>query len=127
METKKLLQELHSDNMLWLNKLAFYEDEIEFLRRQVERTLQKSDDDKVLALGESYLNRLTIQQHEIHNIRDRVRMDERELALVEMANPQAINDYFPDETAEREAMETFERLYFDLKAELMEFFSKTRR
>lgn len=127
METKKLLQELHSDNLTWLNRLAFYEDEIEFLRKQLERIAAKSNDDKVLALCESYLNRLTIQRHEIHEIRDRVRMDERELALTEMANPNAVNDYFPDETEEREAMETFEKLYFSFKEELLEFFSKIKR
>ncbi len=127
METKKLLRELHTDNMTWLNKLAFYEDEIEFLRKQVEKVAAKSDDDKILALCESYLNRLSIQRHEIHTIRDRVRMDERELALAERANPKAMNAYFPDETEEREAMETFERIYTELKEELLEFFSKTKR
>ncbi len=127
METKKLLQELHSDNLTWLNRLAFYEDEIEFLRKQVEKIAAKSNDDTALALCESYLNRLTIQKHEIHEIRDRVRMDERELALTEMTNPNAVNDYFPDETEEREAMETFEKLYFGFKEELLEFFSKIKR
>lgn len=128
METKKLIQELHADNLEWLNRLSFYEDEILFLQHHIDQIAAKYNTDKVLALWESFNNRLTIQRNEIHKIRDEVRMQERALALEEIADPVGAEArYYPDEEEQRAEMETFEKLYFDLKEDLLQFFSKVRR
>lgn len=128
METKKLIQELHADNVEWLNRLSFYEDEILFLEHQLAKITFKNTADTVLALCESFTNRLTIQRDHIHRIRDEVKMQERALALTEIADPLGSETrYYPDEEAEREDMENFERIYADLKEDLLQFFSKIRR
>lgn len=128
METKKLIQELHADNLEWLNRLSFYEDEILFLQHQIDKIAAKNKADNVLALCESFTNRLTIQRNEIHKIRDEVKMQERALALEEIADPVGSeNRYYPDEEIERAEMDTFEHIYADLKEDLVQFFSKLRR
>ncbi len=128
METKKLLQELHTDNREWLNRLSFYEDEIVFFTNQLEQLAGKSDHETILALCESYLNRLSIQRNQIHKIRDEVRMKERNLVLAEKADPAAADAYeFPDEASERAQMATFEEIYRKLKEEIYQFFGKVKR
>lgn len=128
METKKLIQELHADNLEWLNRLSFYEDEILFLQNQVEKIAAKNTADSILALCESFTNRLTIQRNYIHQIRDGVKMQERSLVLEEIADPVAAeNRYYPDEEEQRMDMEKLERIYADLKADLLQFFSKLKK
>lgn len=125
MDTKKLIQELHADNLEWLNRLLFYEAEILFLQTQLEKVASKNTAENILALCESFTNRLIIQRNKIHQIRDRVRMQERSLVLEEIANPvNAETEYYLDEVEEREEMQTFERLYTELKEDLLHFFSK---
>lgn len=128
METKKMIQELHADNLEWLNRLSFYEDEILFLHHQIDKIASKNSADNVLALCESFTNRLTIQRNKIHQIRDEVRMQERALALEEIADPVGADTrYYPDEEEERAEIDTFEKIYADLKEDLLNFFSKLRR
>jgi uncharacterized damage-inducible protein DinB len=128
METKKLIQELHADNREWLNRLSFYEDEILFLQHQVDKIALNNTADHILALCESFTNRLLIQRNHIHELRDEVKMKERVLALEEIADPVgAETRYYPDEEEEREDMEKFEQIYADLKEDLLQFFSKLRR
>lgn len=128
METKKLLQELHTDNREWLNKLSFYEDEILFFKNQIEQVANKKDDETILALCESYLNRLSIQRDQIHKIRDEVNMQERNIVIAEKTDPVvASKKFYPDEAKEREEMVTFESLYAELKNEIYQFFGKIKR
>ena len=128
MEMKKRIQELHADNREWLNRLSFYEDEILFLQHKIDKIASKNTADNILALCESFSNRLLIQRTHIHEIRDEVKMQEHVLALEEIADPiGAETRYYPDEEEEREDMVKFERIYADLKEDLLQFSSKLRR
>lgn len=125
MSNKHHLYELHADNKEWLNRLAFYLDELAFLEHRVQEVAGKYTDRDVLAQCDSYGNRLTIQRNEIHRLKEAIKSKEELLERAVFDNPVAVDHrVFPDEEKEREAMGNFDQIYYDLRKELIAFFAK---
>lgn len=125
MSTKNHLYELHADNKEWLNRLAFYADELTFLEHRLQEVASKYTDRDILALCDSYGNRLTIQRNEIYRLKETIKSKEELLEKAVFDNPVAVDHReFPDEEKERDAVANFELIYYNLRKELIAFFSK---
>lgn len=67
METKKVY-DLHEENKEWLNKLAFYKDELKVMQNRVSEIAAKNTAKDVLASVEHFQNQLIIQRNNIDEL-----------------------------------------------------------
>lgn len=122
---KQHIFELHADHKEWINRLAFYKDEVDFLERRLLEVAGKYTNAEILAACDSLANRLTIQRSEMHRLKEAIKGKEELLEHSAIENPTAIDRrLFPPEVRERQAMENFEDIYHDLRKELIVFFGK---
>lgn len=119
-ERRVHLTDLHSDHRIWLNALAFYKEEIGILEHRLQEIAERNTGTDVLAELEQFQNRYIRQREVIDGLRHDVMVHEDALMREAREHPIAIDHrLFKDHTARREAMERFEELYRQLKAELM--------
>ncbi len=122
---KQHIYEQHAEHKEWINRLAFYKDEVAFLERRLLEIAGKYTNPEILATCDSLTNRLTIQRSEIHRLKEAIKGKEELLEHSVLENPTAIDRrLFPVEVRERQAMENFEDIYHDLRKELVAFFGK---
>lgn len=125
METKKTIYQLNDEHRIWLNKLDFYKDEIKIMQNRISEIAKKNTSKEVLSFVEHFQNQLIIQKEQTdilsHNIRSHVAYLEEEAN----ANPTAIDHVkFQDHDVQRTNIETFEKIFDDLRKELISFASK---
>lgn len=124
-DSKANLYELHNQNKEWINALAFFKDEVNFLENRLKEIAGKYTDHDLLAQCDSFFNRLTIQKSEIHRLKEAIKGKETLLGAEITHNPVAVDHReFAPEEREREAMENFESIYHDLRKDLISFFAK---
>jgi hypothetical protein len=125
METKKTIYQLNDEHRTWLNKLDFYKDEISIMQNRISEIAKKNTSKEALSFVEHFQNQLIVQKEQLdilgHNIRSHAAYLEEEAN----ANPVAIDHKkFQDHSNQRENMETFEKIFEDLRKELISFVSK---
>lgn len=119
------LSDLHSDHRIWLNALAFYQEEIGILEHRLQEIAARNTGADVLAELEQFQNRYIAQREVIDGLRHDLVVHEQALVREAREHPIAIDHrLFHDHVAQRAAMERFEELYRQLKAELMRWLAK---
>ncbi len=119
------IADLHSDHVLWLNTLAFCKQEITILERRMEEIAARNTHTDVLAELEHFQNQYIRQREVIDELSHDLKEHEHLLAEEAKEHPIAIDHrLFADHTAQRDAMATFEKIYFELKAEFMHWLVK---
>lgn len=125
MDSKKTIYQLHEEHKTWLNMLLFYKDELSIMAKRISEIAQKNTSKEVLALVERYQNQLIIQKEQIDILNHEIRAHESQLEAAVKQNPTAIDHrQFPDHPKQRESVETFEKMFNDLRGELIRFLSK---
>ena len=125
METKKTINELHEDHMIWLNKLAFYKDEILIMQNRIAEIAKKNTSKEVLAFVEHFQNQLIVQKEQIDILNHDIKDHESFLEYKANKNRASIDEKkFGDHTAHRNNIENFEKIFNDLRKELIAFLSK---
>ncbi len=125
METQKI-EVLHSEHQEWLNRLSFYKDDIEVLKHRIEEVAVKNTKTEVLAMVEHFQNQFIIQRNEIDEFWHEIKQHENEIEKEAEKNDVALNRRrLADHPAMRERMERFEKIFHDLRVELLNFLSKT--
>lgn len=130
MATKHIyLKDLHFDNQLWINELSFYKQEIGLLENQLAVVLSRNTTTDATAPAERFQNQFIRQREVIDILAHDIK--ERENWLVDYAknNGTAIDHiYFDDRQADhdaiRERMDTFKKIYSELKADFFAFVGK---
>jgi hypothetical protein len=118
------ISDLHSDHQLWLNSLSFYKEEISILERRLEEVAKRNSESEVMAQLEHFQNQYIRQREVIDELRHDIKQHENALESSVKQNPTAVDHrLFPDHTDLRDRVITFEKLYGDLKAELMRWLS----
>ena len=113
------LADLHTEHMLWLNSLTFYKEEIGILEKRLEDVANRNTHTEVLAQLEHFQNQYIREREVIDELRHDVKQHENMLEKEVKDHPVAVEHrLFQDHTGLRERMDTFERLYKDLKKEL---------
>ena len=117
--------DLHNDHKLWLNTLAFCKEEISILEHRMEDIARRNNNQGIMAELEHFQNRYIRQREVIDELRHELKQHENALEKEAKEHPIALEHrLFNDHVSHRDEMETFEKLYRELKAEFMAWLVK---
>lgn len=115
----------HQHHKTWLNYLAFYKDEMQVFQRRLEEVAAKNTDMDVLALVEHFQNQLILQREQHDILRHDIKQDENRIEKLYEVDPVLAENSRPRvETALIDRVETFGRLFHEMKEELYHFVAK---
>lgn len=127
-QTKEIrvhISDLHSDHRIWQNALAFYKQEAGLLEERIAEIAQRNTATDVLAEVEHFQNQYIRQKEVIDTLRNKINHHADDLEREYKERPVAIDHrLFADHTGMRDEMDTFEKLYRELKDELMRWLAK---
>ncbi|CAM3948223.1 hypothetical protein FLSI110296_05235 [Flavobacterium sinopsychrotolerans] len=125
METTKTIYQLHEEHKTWLNKLLFYKDELSIMTNRLSEVASKNTSSEVLALVDHFNNQLIIQKEQIDILNHDIKSHE---SYLEAAVRKNVNDIehakFSDHKNHRESIAVFEKIFKELREELIDFLSK---
>ena len=125
METKKTIYQLHEEHKTWLNKLLFYNDELKIMDKRILDVAEQNTSSEVRSLADHFINQLTIQKEQIDILSHDINSHEIFLEAAALDNPNSIDhERFSDHKKHRESIATFEKLFKELREELIDFLSK---
>jgi hypothetical protein len=125
MNTKIALDELHSENKEWLNKLLFYNDDLKIMQSRLNEIATKNNHQDVLVFVEKFENQFKIQKEQIDILNHAVKQHMIHIEESIMNNPIASDHRkMDDHTEERQKMIRFEELFSELRIDLLSFLSK---
>ena len=125
METIKI-EVLHAEHREWLNKIDFYQDDLKIMRHRLEEVAARNTNKSLLAQVEHFQNQFVIQRNELDEMKHAIHQSESSIAENIAQNGTAVNRRsMPDDQAMRDRMAQFEKLFLQLRVELMSFLAKT--
>lgn len=124
-ETTKHLDVLHFEHKTWNNQLAFYTDELKSYTNRLAEIANRYTDSEVLAELEQFQNKFILQQEVIDTLNHDITVHEQALMNEAKENLTAVDHrHFNDHGDFRDRMETFVKLYNELKNNYMRYLSK---
>ncbi len=115
----------HQHHKAWLNYLAFYKDEMQVFQKRLEEVAAKNTDGEVLALVEHFQNQLILQREQHDILRHDIKQDENRIEKLFETDPVFAENSRPKaELVLIDRMETFGRLFHEMKEELYRFVAK---
>src|SRR6476620_7773140 len=122
----KHLYELHETHKEWLSRLKFYSDEILHMVSGISEIASKNSSKELSALVEQYQNRLIIEKEQLDILAHMIREEEKSLEASVRNNPVAVDHRsFPDNVVLRVKMETFEKMFAELRGHYQQFLART--
>ncbi len=119
-EKRVHLQDLHNDHQLWLNTLRFCKDEIGIFDKRMEDIAGRTAGNEVMAELEHFQNRYIREREVIDELRHDIKQHENHLEKFAIEHPVAVDHVlFTDHSELRDRLNTFEKLYHELKVEFM--------
>ena len=120
-----LLTEQHASYREWLNRLAFYKDELKIMQNRIAEIAERNTKTDVLAQVEHFQNMLIIQKNQIDRLRHDIDKQEEELASLTLKNPVASDhrrvEFHPEQ---KQKIELFEKIFNELRHELIHWLTK---
>jgi hypothetical protein len=105
--------------------LAFYNDDLKIFKARLEEVVSKNTNRDLLALAEHFQNQFIIQKNEMDELTHAINEAEATVEAAINHNETAINrQRLPDDGALRNRVAQFEKLFHELRSELMIFLSK---
>lgn len=115
----------HEENVEFLNKLAFYKEDLTILQNRLDEVASKNSSADCLMYVERFQNQIKIQHNNIDVLRHDVKQDENRIEAAVLENPVAVDHRsIPYHEKEKEGVDNFERNFNDLRGEMNEFFAK---
>lgn len=115
----------HQHHKTWLNYLAFYKDEMQVLQRRLEEVASRNTDGEVLAMVEHFQNQLILQREQHDILRHDIKQYENQIEKLFENNPVFAENSRPKEEKElTDRVETFGRLFHEMKEELYHFVAR---
>lgn len=115
---------LHEEHKTWLNKLAFYADDISIMENRLQEVVAKNTDKEVLAMAHHFENQFIMRKEQIDEMRHAIKEHESFIEKKVGNNPAADHLDMKDHRLERDNMETFEKSFADSRTEFVGFLSK---
>lgn len=123
--TKKHIDELHFEHRLWSNHMKFYKDELTIFEKRLEELVVRNTKTEVTSQIEHFQNQFIRQRDVAQRLISKCLDHDKFLSNQAKSNPIAIDHVlFVDHTQLRDDVETFEKIYSELKAEFMSFLRK---
>lgn len=117
--------DLHSEHMMWSREMDFYKEEINFFEKRLEEIVVKYTNKDVLAELSHFQNNFIRQKEVVDEIKHEITINEDRLQEFVEGHPVAIDHvHFADHKSLRDQMNTFRKIYVDLKNEYFKFLSK---
>jgi hypothetical protein len=115
----------HQEHSEWMNKLAFYKDEIPVMQKRIEEISSKNTGKDVAIKIEHFQNQLLIKANTISSLVHHIQRDEKVLQADIASNPTAVDHRkAEDHTEERNMVESFETEFNALRKDLNVFLSE---
>ena len=123
--SKESLATQHQNHKTWLNYLAFYKDEMLILQKRLEEVVAKHMEPEVLASIEHFQNQLILQKEQHDILRHDIKQYENRIEALYGSNPVFADNARVEEEAELiDRVDTFARLFREMKDELYRFVSR---
>jgi hypothetical protein len=120
-----LLTEQHVAYREWLNRLAFYKDELKIMQNRIAEIAERNTKPEILKQVEHFQNMLIIQKNQIDRLRHDIDKQEEELVSLALKNPVASDhrrvEIHPEQ---KQKIELFEKIFNELRHELIHWLSK---
>ncbi len=121
---QKYISELHKEHKEWLSNLQFCKDEISSFENRLSEVAAANSKTEVTAEVEHFQNQFIRQREVIDELGHEIRENEHAITEAAAANNVATEHRrVPDNAALREKVETFNKLYAELKAGYNKFLS----
>lgn len=122
---KKHLGELHTEHTNWSKKLNFVKDEIASYKNRLEDVVQANTKTEVLAELEHFQNQFIRQNEVIDELLHDINAEEAKVVASAKSNIVASDHRRMDENTELvERMETFNKLYDELKNDFTSYLTR---
>lgn len=123
-KNRKHIDELHFENVLNLNKLTFYKQEIEIFKKRLEEIAAKNTKTEVTASVEQFQNQFIRQLEVIDELEHAINEQEHDLAKRAQENVVAIDHVLFQTNQIPGEMMRFIELYNEMKHNYMRFLSE---
>ena len=115
----------HQQHKTWLNYLSFYKDEMEIFQKRLEEVAQKNTAREVQAFVEHFQNQFILQKEQHDILKDEIQTLENRIEAAYEANVTlAINQRPSEEVELKDRVETFTRLFKEMKDEFYQFVAR---
>jgi spore cortex formation protein SpoVR/YcgB (stage V sporulation) len=122
---QEYLTTLHAEHNEWIKDLEFYKDEIASFENRLGEVALKNTHDSVLAPLEHLQNQFIREKEVIDILRHDIKADRKKLThMVESNNVATDHRKTDDHSDLRERMDTFLKIYGDLKHEVTHFLAE---
>ena len=124
---KVSLQQLHLEHELWLNELSFYRDELKTLDKFLLEVATANTGMDVMVQVEHFQNQFIREKEVLDELLHEIR-EEKALFVERIKNLPSVNlesEKYDDHTLLRDKMDTYKKIYVELKSDFMKFLSKT--
>jgi len=122
---KQSLATLHTEHSEWLNKLLFYEDELNVMLRRLAEIADRNTGSAVTARLEHFQNLMIVQKEQLDILKHGIHSHEHQLAGEVHRWPTASDHRkFPDHEDQRERMLRYEQLFEELRTDFKAFLAE---
>jgi hypothetical protein len=120
------LAQLHTENKFWVTELLFFKDEITYFETQLARIITNNTAQEVMVKVEHFQNQFIRQREVIDEVKHNIKASENELQTFATSHNEIAIGHalFADHVELREEMDTFKKLYSELKDEFRHFLAK---
>jgi chromosome segregation ATPase len=124
--SQKYIHELHAEHNEFLSVLAFAKDEIKTFKTRLNEVVTANNKQEVMAQVEHFENQFLRHNEVIDELKHEIHECEVRIAKLAEENNVATDHRKTDDHAElRDQMETFNKIYSELKTEFKKFLEKT--
>lgn len=124
--SQKYIHELHAEHNEFLSVLAFAKDEIKTFKTRLNEVVTANNKQEVMAQVEHFENQFLRHNEVIDELKHDVHECEVRIAKLAEENNVATDHRKTDDHVElRDQMETFNKIYSELKTEFKKFLEKT--
>jgi hypothetical protein len=125
-QTKKYLHELHNEHRDFNSQLDFVVDELKTYTHRLEEVVTANTKQEIMQQVEHFQNQFIRHKEVIDELKSMIHHSEKELAQIAEENNVATDHRKTDDHAElRDQMESFNKIYSELKTEYLAFLAKT--
>lgn len=123
--TQKYIHELHAEHNEFLSTLAFAKDEIITFNNRLSDIVTANNKQEILAQVEHFQNQFIRHNEVIDELKHEIHECESKIAKLAEANNVATDHRKADDHVElRDQMETFNKIYNEMKSEFKSFLEK---
>ncbi len=120
------VQSLHFEHKLWDNELKFFTDEIGIFEHRLEEMVKNHEEPEVLARVEQFQNKFIRQKSVLEEMAHDIKIHEQTLSGLLKAGFSTPEHKVADHTFLRDRMDSFRRLYAELKTDFYRYLAQNR-